>query len=48
MDWLIERFRSSQGHIAFIHGGREVTYGEVLVTIAAFRTRIDAVGIQKK
>lgn len=46
MDWLIERFQSSQEHIAFIHEGREVTYGEVLVTIAAFRTRIDAVGIQ--
>jgi acyl-CoA synthetase (AMP-forming)/AMP-acid ligase II len=47
MDWLIERFQSSQENIAFIHEGREVTYGEVLVTIAAFRTRIDSAGIQK-
>lgn len=47
MDWLIERFHSSQEHIAFIHEGREVTYGEVLATIVAFRTWIDAAGIQK-
>ena len=47
MDWLIERFKSSQEHMAFIHGGREVTYGEVVVTIAAFRTRIGVLGVQK-
>ena len=47
MDWLIERFQSSPEHIAFIHESREVTYGEVLVMFAAFRTQIDAAGIQK-
>lgn len=47
MDWLVERLQSSREHVAFIHEGREVTYAEVLVTIAAFRTRIDAAGIQK-
>ncbi|NMM81607.1 AMP-dependent synthetase [Acidovorax sp. SRB_14] len=47
MNWLIERFQSSRDHIAFIHEGREVTYAEVLATITAFLTRIDAAGIQK-
>jgi acyl-CoA synthetase (AMP-forming)/AMP-acid ligase II len=47
MDWLLERFGTAQPHLAFIHEEREVTYGEVLATIAAFRTRIDAVGIHK-
>lgn len=47
MDWLIERFRSSPDHPAFIHEGREVSYGEVIATVAAFRARIEAVGIRR-
>lgn len=47
MNWLLDRFSTAQSHPAFIHEGREVTYGEVLVTIAGFRSRIDAAGIQK-
>lgn len=47
MDWLLDRFGTAPSNRAFIHEGREVTYGEVLVTIAALRSRIDAVGIQK-
>jgi acyl-CoA synthetase (AMP-forming)/AMP-acid ligase II len=47
MDWLIERFRSAPDHPAFIHEGREVSYGEVITTIMAFRTRIEAAGIKQ-
>lgn len=47
MDWLIERFATAQKQLAFIHEGREVTYGEVGAMIASFRHRIDAVGIQR-
>ncbi len=47
MDWLIDRFRTEPNRCAFIHEGREVTYGDVLITIASFRTRIDATGISK-
>lgn len=47
MEWLLERFGTAQSHPAFIHKGREVTYGEVLIMIASFRTWIDAVGIQR-
>ena len=47
MDWLLERFGTAQSHPAFIHEGREVTYGEVLTMITSFRTRIDAVGIER-
>ena len=47
MDWLLDRFGTAPSDLAFIHKGREVTYGEVLATNAAFRTQIDAVGIKK-
>jgi acyl-CoA synthetase (AMP-forming)/AMP-acid ligase II len=47
MDWLIERFATAQKQLAFIHEGREVTYGEVGAMIASFRHSIDAVGIQR-
>lgn len=47
MEWLLERFGTAQPHPAFIHEGRAVTYGEVLIMIASFRTRIDAVGIER-
>lgn len=47
MDWLIERFGTAPSLPAFIHEGRSVSYGGVLASIAAFRSRIDAVGIQK-
>lgn len=47
MDWLIERFRSASEHPAFIHEGREVSYGEVVSTVASFRARIEAAGIRQ-
>ena len=47
MDWLIERFRSAPGHTAFVHEGRQVSYGEVVATVAAFRTRIETAGIRQ-
>ena len=47
MDWLLVRFGTMPKHIAFIHEGRHVTYGEVLISIAAFSSLIAAVGVQK-
>jgi len=46
MNWLIERFQSSPERIAFIHEGRKVSYGTVVETVASFRGRIAAAGIQ--
>jgi acyl-CoA synthetase (AMP-forming)/AMP-acid ligase II len=47
MDWLIDRFLTEPSEFAFIHEGREVTYGEVSATIASFRSRLDSEGICK-
>lgn len=47
MNWLIERFQSSPERIAFIHESREVSYGAVVETVASFRSRIEAAGIQR-
>lgn len=47
MDWLIDRFQSKPEHIAFIHKGREVTYGTVVATVTDFRHRIEMVGIMR-
>lgn len=47
MDWLLARFGTTPTHIAFIHEGRYVTYGEVLTSIAAFSSRIAAADVQK-
>ncbi len=47
MDWLLQRFGTAPTHVAFIHEGRQVSYAEVLATIAAFGTRTDTVGIRK-
>lgn len=46
MDWLIERFQSAPAKLAFIHEGREVSYGAVVTTIASFGERIAQAGIQ--
>lgn len=45
MDWLLERFRIAPEHSAFIHAGREVSYGAVVATVTAFRRRVEATGI---
>ena len=47
MDWLIERFQSAPDRLAFIHEGRQVSYGEVVATVAAFCARIKAAGIRR-
>lgn len=47
MEWLIERFQISPERIAFIHEGREVSYGCVVATIDDFSTRIQNAGIQR-
>lgn len=46
MDWLIQRFSSAPEQVAFIHEGRAVSYAAVCQTIASFRTRAQAAGIQ--
>lgn len=45
MDWLLQRFRTATERIAFIHEGREVSYGDVVATVAAYRSRVEAAGI---
>ena len=47
MDWLIDRFRTATGKCAFVHEGREVTYGEVVSTIAAFQVKVTSAGVQQ-
>lgn len=47
MDWLIERFGSAPERIAFIHEGREVSYGAVVATVASFRERVKAANVAR-
>ncbi|WP_343732605.1 long-chain fatty acid--CoA ligase [Duganella sp.] len=47
MEWLIERFQSAPERIAFIHEGREVSYGGVVALIGDFYQRVQAAGIQR-
>lgn len=47
MEWLIERFRIWPKRIAFIHDGREVSYGCVVASIANFLERVHEAGIQR-
>lgn len=47
MEWLIERFRISPKRIAFIHDGREVSYGCVVATIDNCFKHVHDAGIQR-
>ncbi|NVM79004.1 acyl-CoA synthetase (AMP-forming)/AMP-acid ligase II [Duganella sp. SG902] len=47
MEWLIERFQSAPERIAFIHEGREVSYGGVVALIDDFYQRVQDAGIQR-
>jgi acyl-CoA synthetase (AMP-forming)/AMP-acid ligase II len=47
MEWLIERFRSAPERMAFIHEGREVSYGDVVASIDDFYKNVQDVGIQR-
>ena len=47
MEWLIERFQTSPRRIAFIHEGREVSYGCVFASIDEFYKRVQAAGIHR-
>jgi len=47
MDWLIERFRSAPDHLAFIHEGREFSYGQVIEQITTLHSRIIISGIKR-
>jgi acyl-coenzyme A synthetase/AMP-(fatty) acid ligase len=46
MEWLIKRFETAPKHIAFIHEGREVSYGGVVASIDDFYQRLQSLGIQ--
>ena len=45
MDWLIDRFQTKPERLAFIHEGREVTYGQVVASIDHFYRRVQDAGI---
>jgi acyl-CoA synthetase (AMP-forming)/AMP-acid ligase II len=45
MEWLLDRFATAPGRKAFIHRGREVSYRQVLDTVARFRESIREQGI---
>jgi len=47
MEWLIERFQSAPERIAFIHEGREVSYGGVVALIDDFYQRVQNAGIRR-
>ncbi|MYM25458.1 AMP-binding protein [Duganella sp. FT135W] len=47
MEWLIERFQSAPERIAFIHEGREVSYGGVVASIDDFYQHVQDAGIQR-
>jgi acyl-CoA synthetase (AMP-forming)/AMP-acid ligase II len=47
MEWLIERFQTAPECIAFIHEGREVSYGGVVASIDDFFQRVHSAGIQR-
>lgn len=47
MDWLLQRFGTATTHVAFIHEGRQVAYGEVLASITDFNNRVAAFGVQQ-
>jgi acyl-CoA synthetase (AMP-forming)/AMP-acid ligase II len=47
MEWLIERFQTLPDRIAFIHEGREVSYGSVNASIDYFYQRMQDAGIQR-
>jgi acyl-CoA synthetase (AMP-forming)/AMP-acid ligase II len=47
MDWLIDRFNISPQRIAFIHEGREVSYGDVVASIEDFYERVQSAGIRR-
>jgi acyl-CoA synthetase (AMP-forming)/AMP-acid ligase II len=46
MEWLIERFQTESERIAFIHEGREVSYGGVVESIGDFYQRVLEAGIK--
>ena len=47
MEWLIERFQTAPERIAFIHEGREVSYGGVVASIDDFYKRVQDAGIKR-
>jgi acyl-CoA synthetase (AMP-forming)/AMP-acid ligase II len=47
MDWLIERFTAAPERLAFIHEGREVSYGAVVAKVDAFRARAADAGVTR-
>jgi acyl-CoA synthetase (AMP-forming)/AMP-acid ligase II len=45
MDWLLERFESTQDRVAFVHEHREVTYGTVVARVRAFGDELHTRGV---
>jgi acyl-CoA synthetase (AMP-forming)/AMP-acid ligase II len=47
MEWLIDRFQSEPERIAFIHEGREASYGSVVASIDHYYRRVRDAGIRR-
>jgi acyl-CoA synthetase (AMP-forming)/AMP-acid ligase II len=47
MEWLIDRFQSEPERIAFIHEGREASYGYVVDSIDDYYRRVQDAGIKR-
>ncbi|MFO1325295.1 MAG: long-chain fatty acid--CoA ligase [Burkholderiales bacterium] len=46
MEWLLDRFASAATHRAFVHEGREVTYGDVVAKTRAYGDDLAARGVE--
>ena len=47
MEWLIDRFREAANHVAFIHEGRSVSYGEMVELITSYATKFSEHGLKQ-
>ncbi len=45
MNWLLDRFAQAPQQLAFVHDGRQVTYGDLLRLVAGYRAQIGGLGI---
>jgi acyl-CoA synthetase (AMP-forming)/AMP-acid ligase II len=47
MDWLIDRFRGAPDHVAFIHEGRKISYGQMAGLISSYVTKFSDYGLKE-
>jgi acyl-CoA synthetase (AMP-forming)/AMP-acid ligase II len=47
MQWLIDRFRGTPDHVAFIHEGRKVSYGQMAGLISSYATKFSEDGLKQ-